>query len=65
MMKKLVLLFISLTFIFISCSGSPRIKFSELKHNFGKVKVDSTVKHVFKFKNTGKGLLKIEKVKAG
>lgn len=42
--------------------GTP--KFEELIHNFGKIKDGETVKHTFRFKNTGKGDLTVSDVKA-
>lgn len=45
--------------------NAPEIKFDELSHDFGKSFQNSSLKHTFKFKNVGKGVLNIEKVKAG
>jgi hypothetical protein len=45
--------------------NAPKIKFDELSHDFGKSFQNSKLKHTFKFKNVGKGVLHIEKVKAG
>ena len=54
-----------LLFFICSCSGKPKIEFAELKYNFGDVKQNSEIKHVFMFKNTGGSTLVIEKIKAG
>ena len=45
--------------------GGARIEFQELAFDFGKVKQNEVLKHTFTFKNVGKGVLIIEKVKAG
>ena len=42
----------------------PKISFDEPNYNFGKVFRGSKVEHVFKFKNEGKGALKIEKTRS-
>ena len=44
---------------------TPKIKFNELSHDFGKSTQGSSLKHTFTFKNVGKSVLNIEKVKAG
>lgn len=43
----------------------PRIAFDRLEHDFGEVVQNTSPKHTFTFKNTGKRELVIEKVKAG
>jgi len=43
----------------------PVIEFDHLKYDFGKQISGNDLKHFFSFKNTGKGMLIIEKVKAG
>ena len=43
---------------------APDIEFEELIHDFGKVDQGDMIEHVFKFKNTGKGELIIERVKS-
>ena len=45
--------------------GAPKIKFDEMSHDFGKSFQNSSLKHTFTFKNVGKSVLNIEKVKAG
>ena len=45
-------------------TGSPSIVFEETEHDFGDVEKQSTVKHIFKFKNHGDALLVIDKVRA-
>ncbi len=48
-----------------TCFGEPRIDFNETSHNFGAVRAGSTLKHIFRFRNTGSSTLKIEKVETG
>ena len=43
---------------------TPKIKFNEQSHDFGKVQQNTPVKYSFTFKNVGKGKLIIENVKA-
>lgn len=43
----------------------PIIEFVSKEHNFGEVKEGETVKHAFKFKNTGKTPLVIEEARPG
>ncbi len=40
------------------------IQFAELSHDFGKAAQNAALKYAFTFKNTGKGKLLIENVKA-
>jgi hypothetical protein len=42
----------------------PKIKFTELSHDFGKVAQNASVKYSYVFKNEGKSTLIIENVKA-
>jgi hypothetical protein len=61
-------------FIFIclligaGCSGpkiqSPRIKFEEVKIDFGDIPSEFDAVHIFRFKNIGSDTLLIEKVRA-
>ncbi|MCX8044864.1 MAG: DUF1573 domain-containing protein [Desulfobacterota bacterium] len=44
--------------------GTPRIEFSELTHDFGKASQNQSLKHSFSFKNTGTGVLIIDKVRS-
>ncbi len=57
--------FYFLLFFIISCFGKPRIEFNEITYDFGQVKQNTELKHIFIFKNTGSSTLSIEKVKAG
>jgi len=43
----------------------PVVEFAELSHNFGDAIQQSKLKHSFTFKNTGKGVLHIGRIKAG
>lgn len=43
--------------------GAPRLVFDNKEHDFGEIKQQQTVKHIFKFRNEGDALLVIEKVK--
>jgi hypothetical protein len=45
--------------------NAPKIEFKETTFDFGKQINDQELKHSFKFKNTGKSMLVIEKVSAG
>lgn len=45
-------------------AGGPKVFLPEPSHDFGKVKQNETLTHVFKIRNTGESLLKIEKVAA-
>ena len=45
--------------------GIPAITFDVLTHDFGQTTQNKTLEHVFTFKNTGTGVLTIEKVKGG
>jgi hypothetical protein len=44
---------------------APHIQFQEKIYDFGEIEPHNKVKHIFKFKNTGKGPLKITDIKAG
>jgi hypothetical protein len=59
------IIFIILFFMSISCGGQPNIKFNELLFDFGEVKQEEELSHIFTFVNNGTGTLIIEKVKAG
>jgi len=45
--------------------GTPKIQFAELSHDFGVSGQNAELRHTFNFKNTGTGVLLIDKVKAG
>jgi len=47
-----------------TASGAPRIEFAELTHDFGKASQNQSLKHSFSFKNTGTGVLVIDKVRS-
>ena len=51
--------------IISSCTGKPKIKFNETAYNFGDVKQNTEIKHIFIFKNEGNSTLVIDKIKAG
>jgi len=42
----------------------PSIKFDSISHNFGEVDAETTLEHVFRFKNDGQGILRITKIKS-
>lgn len=44
--------------------NAPKIEFDKTSHEFGKIKGDEKVEHLFKFKNTGKSDLIIRKIKS-
>ena len=52
------------SFKLIKCNPEEAV-FENPKHDFGKSFQNSTLKHTFGFKNTGDGVLIVEKVKAG
>jgi hypothetical protein len=43
----------------------PRIEFRELEYDWGEMMEGDTITHDFVFRNTGKDVLVIEKVKSG
>jgi hypothetical protein len=67
MYHKTIVLFISffLLFFLISCFANPRIEFNEISYNFGQIRQNTDLKHIYVFKNTGSSTLTIENVKAG
>lgn len=46
-------------------AGQPRIEFGTSEHDFGHAEAGKDLKTTFGFKNTGEGVLVIEKVKGG
>ena len=46
-------------------AGKPRIAFTQKDFDFGKVETGEKVEHVYKFRNTGDGILLIHKVRSG
>jgi hypothetical protein len=63
-MKKLVLLSVFLSLVFVGASAQAKIQFSNTKHDFGNVReANGPVSHVFTFKNTGNAPLVIQDVK--
>ena len=44
--------------------GRPRIAFDQKDFDFGKVETGEKVEHLFSFRNTGNGILKIDKVRS-
>ena len=65
MKKSLFYIFLFMLFFITYCYAKPVIVFDEEIHNFGIVKTETSVKHTFHFKNTGKGTLVIERIKTG
>jgi hypothetical protein len=49
----------------IAKDKNAKISFTELSHDFGKVEEGIELTHIFKFKNTGDGILIINSVNAG
>ena len=47
------------------CNGKPQIQFDALIFDFGKQAPETELTHIFTFINSGKGVLKINKVEAG
>ena len=60
--KKFAGLFLILLLI-LSCSSSSKIEFKELSYDFGRVKQNSVLEHVFVFKNIGSSTLTIDQIK--
>ena len=52
------------TSVVVQNGEAPDIEFEEIIHDFGKIDQGEKIEHTFKFKNTGKGELIIEKVKS-
>lgn len=48
-----------------SCDTKPHIVFSSTTHDFGKVKVESTLNHTFSFTNRGTATLVIDRIRSG
>jgi hypothetical protein len=46
-------------------AGQPKIVFDQKDFDFGEVEAGEKVEHVFAFRNTGNGTLKIAKVRSG
>lgn len=46
-------------------AGPPKMVIDSLTHDFGEVVGGEPLRHIFKVKNTGKGVLKIESVVPG
>ena len=59
-MKKYLLLL--LVPMIINCNGKPKIQFDNLTHDFGKQQQNVELKYTFEFKNTGNGMLRIDKI---
>ena len=59
-MRKLLLIVMIPAMLY--CNGKPKIQFETLAHDFGKQTQDKELKYVFNFKNTGEGLLLIDKI---
>ncbi len=59
---KLVLVCALVFNLAVSAAGNAKISFSELTHDFGKVKQGEKLEHVFKFTNEGDGTLIITSV---
>ena len=48
-----------------SDQGTPKISFDQKDFDFGEAEAGEKIEHIFKFRNTGNGTLKIEKVRSG
>ena len=64
-MKKILILTTFFIAVSAFCASGPRIEFQEDSVDFGRVAKQTTVKHVFKFKNTGDAVLHISDIIAG
>lgn len=47
-----------------AAGAAPRLVFDEMEHDFGEIKQQEEVKHIFKFRNEGDALLVVEEVKS-
>jgi hypothetical protein len=62
-MRKLVVLSVFFSLVYIGVFAQAKIQFSEIKHDFGNVKeANGPVSHVFTFKNAGNAPLVIQNV---
>ena len=64
-MKKIIVLTAFFITVSALCAQGPQIEFQEDSVNFGRVAKQTTVKHVFKFKNSGDSVLYINDIVAG
>jgi len=64
-MKKIIMLTVLFIAVSAFCAQNPQIEFQEDSVDFGRVAKQTTVKHVFKFKNTGDSVLLISDIVAG
>jgi hypothetical protein len=51
--------------VFSPAQAQPAIACDKPEHDFGKVAQGGEVEHIFKIKNKGKGVLKIERARGG
>lgn len=61
-MKKMYLIIPAL--LLLSCLGTPKIKFQNVKFDYGICDQKINVDYIFKFQNIGDGTLIIDKVRA-
>jgi hypothetical protein len=48
-----------------SKAGTPKILFDQKEFDFGEMEAGEKLEHIFAFRNTGNGTLRIEKVRSG
>jgi len=65
MKKSQIYIFLFMLFLISYCHARPAVVFDEVIHNFGTIKTETSVKHTFNFRNRGKSILVIERIKAG
>ncbi len=59
-MRKLLILLALPAMLY--CNGKPKIEFDSLTYDFGKQDRSISLTHIFTFKNTGEGVLIINKI---
>lgn len=66
-MKRTIFFTITVLLVLLhgACFSEPRIAFDEVNYNFGEVDTGKDLKHVFRFRNAGSGMLVIKKIEAG
>ena len=65
MKLKIFTISIFMTLIFSACDSKAYIVFSSTTHDFGKVKIESTLTHTFSFTNRGNATLVIDRIRSG
>jgi hypothetical protein len=65
-MKLKILIILSFAVALLSgCNSKAIIAFDSTTHDFGRVKIESTLEHTFTFTNRGNATLVIERIRPG